>query len=531
LTNNPIPGDNAQYSLQPAQFVGYLRDRIPSLALQACVPDACRHKPEAQAKGFHLFCTEARRMKAISRFVIGSIGLAMLLLAGTRSAADDKSVTESDKLQFTQKQVQALMQELQERMFHLAELTKQAEPDNSTRLVLALRKAREQLIVEEMREILERLGKKDLSKATDDTKEVLVKLDELKKLLIATDLELQLQLERLRQLQAAIRQLDQAIKVEKEQKSESARLAELKKKGSEVKPQSLDKAKQDQAANRKRTDDVATAVKAIGQLDPAVQSLASSSQSMSAAESGLGSGKPDDAEAQQSDAVKKLAEARSLLEKERQRVIQELEQQVKRVVIENLQDMLDRQTAIRHATESLSPNLAKQREAVIHLQQLAAPEQRVAAICQQTMELVNETEFSVTLGPALESIEKDMLVVSGDLTGGRGDRHVIESEVAIEQDLKDLLETFKEMPTFAGQSDSQCSGCKGNMNKLLAELKVVRMMQMRVNKGTVDADAEARRAAAIAELPSELRDKIGKLRDGQETIRDAVNRLHERFAQ
>ena len=44
---------------------------------------------------------------------------------------------------------------------------------------------------------------------------MLVKLDQLKKLLIATDLELQLQLERLRQLQAAIRQLDQAIKVEK----------------------------------------------------------------------------------------------------------------------------------------------------------------------------------------------------------------------------------------------------------------------------------------------------------------------------
>ena len=122
------------------------------------------------------------------------------------------------------------------------------------------------------------------------------------------------------------------------------------------------------------------------------------------------------------------------------------------------------------------------------MQQLAPAEQHVAAVCQQTLELVNETEFSVTLGPALESLEKDMLVVSGELTGGRGDQPVIESQVAIEQDLKDLLETFKEMPTTDGQCDSQCNGCKGNMNKLLAELKVVRMMQMRVNKGTVDAD-------------------------------------------
>ena len=82
-----------------------------------------------------------------------------------------------------------------------------------------MRKAREQLIIEEMTRDSRRLGKKDLSKATDETKEVLVKLDELKKLLIAADLELQLQLERLRQLQAAIRQLDQAIKVEKDSRN------------------------------------------------------------------------------------------------------------------------------------------------------------------------------------------------------------------------------------------------------------------------------------------------------------------------
>ena len=295
-------------------------------------------------------------MNIIARLLLSSLGLAILLVATAR-AADDKSVSETDKLQFTQKQVQALMQELQERMFHLAELTKQAEPDNSTRLLLAVRKAREQLIVEQMREILDRLGKKDLSQVTNDTKDVLVKLDELRKLLIATDLELQLQLERLRQLQAAIRQLDQAIKIEKQQKSESDRLAESAKNGGKVESKSLDQAKQDQAANRKRTEGVADTAKSLGRLEPAVESLASAGQSMSAAEGSLGSAKPDAAGTQQSDALKKMAEARSLLEKERQRVLQELERQVKQVVIANLQEMFDRQTAIRHATDALSPKV------------------------------------------------------------------------------------------------------------------------------------------------------------------------------
>jgi hypothetical protein len=56
------------------------------------------------------------------------------------------------------------------------------------------------------------------------------------------------------------------------------------------------------------------------------------------------------------------------------------------------------------------------------------------------------------------------------------------------------------------------------------------MMQLRVNKGTVDADGEARRvAAATAELPKDLREKIGTLRDGEASTRDAMERLHERF--
>lgn len=466
-------------------------------------------------------------MKSIARL---AVGLSLFAVLAARSmAAEATSVTESDKLQFTQKEVQALMQELQERMFRLAELTKQAEPDNSTRLILALRKAREQLIIEQMQGILKELSTRDLTKATKETKDVIAKLNELKALLIATDLELQLQLERLRQLQAAIRGVDQAIKDEKREQADSAKLAGLQKKGTDPKQQDLDKAKQDQAGNHKRTDGVSQLVKSIGNLDPAVASLGAAGQSMSAAEGSLGGGKPSDAEGQQGEAGKKLADAKAALERERQKVLQELEGQVRRVVIENLQEMLERQSAIRKANQALEPKLAKERQAVIQLQQLAPAEQRVAAICQQTLDLVNETEFSVALPPALETLERNMLLVSGDLTGGRGDEHVINTEIAIEADLKDLLETFKETPTGTGQS-GECNGCKGNLNKLLAELKVVRMMQLRVNKGTVDADGDAKRAAAAtAELPVELREKIGKLRDGEQTTRDAMDRLNDRF--
>jgi hypothetical protein len=455
-----------------------------------------------------------------------AVGVAPVWAAQEKIPAPAPGVSDSDRMEFTQKDVQAQMQELQDRMFHLADLSKDTEPDNATRLLLAVRKARESLIIEQMNEILDKLSQKDMTSVTSDTKLVLAKLAELKNLLIATDLELQLQLERLRKLQAAIREVDEAIKAEKLQHAQSAAWA----KKADAKPAALQKAKTDQAANRTRTENVTASVKSLGNMDAATQPLGESTASMSQAEGSLGGGKPGDAEPMQADATKQLEAAKAALEQERQKTLEQLAKQVKKVVIQNLQEMLDRQTAVREATESLSPKLAKDREAVMKIELLAPPEQRIATICQDTLDLVNETEFSVALPPALEELEKNMLLVSGDLTAGRGDQPVIGGEVAIEQDLKDLLDTFKNMQGD-GMCNSRCNGCKGDMNKLVAELKVVRTLQMRVNKGTTSADAEARRAAETAALSPELRERIGKLHDGEEGARNAMDLLHQRFAQ
>ena len=63
---------------------------------------------------------------------------------------------------------------------------------------------------------------------------------------------------------------------------------------------------------------------------------------------------------------------------------------------------------------------------------------------------------------------------------------------------------------------SNCRGCKGNKNKLLAELKVMRLLQLRVNEETRDVDGL--RAGAEARLSPEMRDKIGSVRDHQESL-------------
>src|SRR5438105_14941615 len=168
-------------------------------------------------------------------------------------------VSEAEQIEFLQKNVQAQMQELQERMYRLAEMVKATEPGDAAKLILALRRSREELILEEMSQILDRLGQKDFNKAGTETQEVIIKLEKLKELLLSTDLDLQLALERIKKLQGAIAKLDAAIKEEKRQAGHSGEMA----KATTQPAKALDGAKQDQQQNRQATDAVAQAVKQI----------------------------------------------------------------------------------------------------------------------------------------------------------------------------------------------------------------------------------------------------------------------------
>src|SRR5258707_1033058 len=134
-------------------------------------------------------------------------------------------VSEAEQIEFLQKNVQAQMQELQERMFRLADMVRAAEPGDAAKLILALRRSREELILEEMKDILDHLTQKDLTRAAGETQEVIKKLEHLKELLLSTDRDLQHALERIKKVQGAIAKLDGPIKEEKRQSNHSGALA------------------------------------------------------------------------------------------------------------------------------------------------------------------------------------------------------------------------------------------------------------------------------------------------------------------
>ena len=72
------------------------------------------------------------------------------------------AVGDGDRLSFDQSKVAAEMNELEERMFRLAEAIRSVEPENSSRLMIALKNAREELILHQMKDTQELLHKLEL---------------------------------------------------------------------------------------------------------------------------------------------------------------------------------------------------------------------------------------------------------------------------------------------------------------------------------------------------------------------------------
>src|SRR5207244_4664966 len=131
------------------------------------------------------------------------------------------------------------------------------------------------------------------------------------------------------------------------------------------------------------------------------------------------------------------------------------------------------------STALLSRATGDDREGTLRIKQLALAEQHIVTIADQTINLITETQFSIALPPAIASIQRRCIYIVNDFQQGRDNQQVIATETQVERDLQDLLDTFKTLDK-SKMGDCQCN-CKDDKNKLLAELKVLQIIQIRVN--------------------------------------------------
>lgn len=467
--------------------------------------------------------------------LVAVFGLAFLS-AGRAVAQEDPTksakVTEQDKIEFKQRKVNEHMKELEGRMFKLSELISKAEPDNARRLLRALEKSKEGLIVEDMDKVLAELRKSNLPKVSTESKELIKKLEELRELLVSTDLDLLLQLDRLKKLEEALKDVDKLITEQGRENNEAGRLDQQQKEG-KVDPRDIDQLKKDQEGNRKSTDSLKEKLKGVESQDgKAGQKLDEASKEMKGSEGKLSESKPGEAKPKGGEAKKNLEDAKKDLQRQRDELKKEIEEAVRAAVMADLNDMLERQRRVRTATEELGARQAKGADMAVEIlvKRLALDEREIVKIMKRTVQLVEDVNFSVTLPAALKSVQRQMIYVVIDLNNGLANEKVVEKEKKIEADLESLIKAMEEQkkqsaPPKESPQQQQQRQKKQEMMNLLGELRMLRMLQIRVNEESLSADAKR---APSEDLSDDLKEMIGNIRDHQKEARDIADLLEQK---
>ncbi len=121
--------------------------------------------------------------------------------------------------------------------------------------------------------------------------------------------------------------------------------------------------------------------------------------------------------------------------------------------------------------------------------------------------------------------------VEGWLKEGDASERTITLEKRIEDDLLGLLQAMRRLPPTTppppgAPLPSDLRARERELNRLVAELKMIRLLQSRLNDDTTRTD---RSLPGAPPLPADLRREIEALRDSQEEIRDSLSKIGRRL--
>lgn len=446
-----------------------------------------------------------------------------------------EDATEADGAKFQQDRARQHMLELEQRMFKLAEMIKESQPEDAQRLIMGVELSREQLVVQRMASVSDLISGLELNKASDNIDEVIVELQAIRKLLLTADLEQAMKEAQLRKIIQAIKDLEKIEKQEAENKDQSDKLA----KEGEPNENATKGVGESEDRNQEATDQLSDKVGDINPKDPSLgkaqEALGKASESMGQASDKLGQGKPGEASKNQDDAKKKLAEAKDELNNAKERLQKEIEQKIREQVMENLRAMLKQQTEIREQLELASDRADRgDARAIVQVRGFAVPEQELILLAQDTIELCDLTEFSVAMPAALSAVRDRMVYLVDDYTAGLGGPTVVNATIRVEEDIKALIEAMElsnanqkpSEPPPGGEPPEDVN--KREMNQMLAELRMLRIMQVATNDN-VARHEQAEKAGDLAS--SELRRREEMVRDQQDRVREATAKLREKAMQ
>ncbi len=229
-------------------------------------------------------------------------------------------------------------------------------------------------------------------------------------------------------------------------------------------------------------------------------------------------------------AIEELHAAAAELEE----TLKQLREEEKEMMLASLearfQRMLMAETQIHEGTVSLAATPQKDwlDQYYSRCRELAQQQSELAIECSQTVSLLREDGTSVSILLAVEDIESDMGSVSGWLQESKVNGLTQSVQTDIIESLKQLIETTqKEMQEMKEQKDQQqeqsSSQQKQGLVELMAEIRMLRNLQLQVNRRTKQVDSLLQ-SAPVEDQPS-LNKQVHELSVRQRRLIESAKEL------
>jgi hypothetical protein len=230
-------------------------------------------------------------------------------------------------------------------------------------------------------------------------------------------------------------------------------------------------------------------------------------------------------------AIEELHEAAARLEETLKQLREEEKEMLLASLEARLQRMLVAETQIREGTITLAATPQKDwlDQYYGRCRELAQQQSELTLQCSQTVSLLREDGTSVAILLAVEDVEADMGSVSGWLQESKVGELTQSVQSDIIESLKQLIETTqKEMQEMKEeqqqqQQQQQSSEQKQGLVELMAEIRMLRNLQLQVNRRTKQVDGLLQKAATD-DLPA-LQKQVHELSLRQHRLTQSAREL------
>jgi hypothetical protein len=341
--------------------------------------------------------------------------------------------------------------------------------------------------------------------------------------------ELQKRLSNLQDLRDSLQKLiERQEKLEKQSgeamKSEAA--------GKHADPAALDKQKGEQAATRGETEKTAAGAQQPEKFPPDTvdpKAIGRAAAEMQKAEQSLGERKPADANSHQQQALDELQAAVGQLQSSLEAAKAAQAERTRAELKDGLKAMLEKQKTVTTATAALDkqiePKKSPPRDAALKAAGLAADEAALADRSDALNKKLRDDGTTAVFGQVLQQTAALLRDADAKLKKVQTGEPVQEAQKLAEMNFQELLEALQEEEARRAASGGAGGGGGGGMSKTMllppaAELKMLRMLQDRVNRGTrsLDEDRAGRekptpQETAAAKQLSQREKEVGQTTD------------------